>query len=249
MTVATTPRLFYTTTPSPCPYLPDRQERKVITELTGPDAGALHDRLSRAGFRRSHAIAYAPVCAGCHACIPIRIPVQRFTPDHAQRRVRRRLADITLMQIEPRATPEQYALFHAYQFNRHAMGDMAQMSFDEYRAMIEDSPVQTCLFEFRDRSDRLLCVSLVDKLSDGLSAVYTFFDTTDPSASLGTYSILSLIDESRARSLPYLYLGYWVKGSDKMAYKSRYHPAEIMTGGQWQPLDASTPIERSMPLF
>lgn len=236
MTVSTSPRLFYTTSPMPCPYLPGRQERKVITELTGPDALALHDRLSQAGFRRSHSIAYAPVCAGCQACVPIRVPVQRFITDRTQRRLLRRHAGMTIQEVPPQATAEQYELFKRYQASRHASGDMAQMSASDYRAMVEDSPVATSLHEFRDANGALLCVSLVDELSDGLSAVYTFFETTDPRASYGTFSILVLIEETKRRNLPHLYLGYWVRESDKMAYKARFQPAEIMRGGHWIPL-------------
>lgn len=237
MTVAaTTPRLFYTTSPAPCPYLPGRLERKVITELAGPDISALHDRLSRAGFRRSHSIAYAPVCAGCSSCIPIRIPVERFVPDRTQRRIGRRASTLEMTERPACATEEQFALFSAYQRGRHASGEMAQMGEQEYRAMVEDSPVDTSLFEFRNEAGALLCVSLVDRLSDGLSAVYTFFDTRDPRASLGTASVLRLIGEAQRRGLPYLYLGYWVRESPKMSYKSRFRPAEIMRLGEWRAL-------------
>lgn len=240
MTAAATPRLFYTTSPAPCPYLEGKLERKVITELAGSDIPALHDRLSRAGFRRSHGIAYAPVCAHCSACIPIRLPVAQFTPHRTQRRIQRRYADFSVNEVVACATDEQYALFHAYQFSRHRDGDMAGMGHAEFQSMVEDSPVQTSLFEFRDARDRLQIVSLVDTLSDGLSAVYTFFDTQDPRASFGTYSILRLIEETRQRGLPYLYLGYWVRESPKMAYKSGYRPAEIMRRGHWSLLEDNT---------
>lgn len=238
MTVSTThrPQLFYTTPPAPCPYLPGRVERKVITELSGSEANALHDRLSRAGFRRSHNIAYAPVCAGCHACVPIRIPVAAFQPDRTQKRTLRQHADLRIVETAARATSEQYALFNAYQNSRHEDGDMALMSFEDYRSMIESSPVETSLIEFRTPQDRLVCVSLIDRLSDGLSAVYTFFDPAEPHKSYGSHSILWLISYTTAQNLSFLYLGYWVRDSTKMAYKARYRPSEVMMSGHWERL-------------
>lgn len=230
------PQLFYTTEPSPCPYLPDRLERKVITELSGLEADDLHDRLSRAGFRRSHGIVYAPVCNGCQACIPIRIPVAEFEPDRTMRRLQRSLGDLSVSERPIIATMEQYELFQAYQERRHNDGDMALMGLDDYQAMIETSPVETSLFEFRTSDGQLVCVSLVDMLSDGLSAVYTFYSIDNPQRSYGTTSILWLLEETARREKTHLYLGYWVPGSPKMSYKSRFRPAEILRAGQWKRL-------------
>jgi arginine-tRNA-protein transferase len=164
------PQFFYTTAPLPCPYLPGRTERKVVTEITGPDAEPLHDRLSRAGFRRSHNIAYAPVCPGCNACVPIRIPVNDFAMDRSLRRVWKANADLSGTDMPARATSEQYQLFQRYQGARHAEGDMATMSFYDYRAMVEDTPIETSMVEFRDAEDRLVGACLTDRLGDGLSA-------------------------------------------------------------------------------
>src|SRR4051812_1821880 len=137
------PQFFYTTAPLPCPYLAGRTERKVVTEIAGPDAEALHDRLSRAGFRRSHNIAYAPVCPSCQACVPIRIPVATFQPDRTLRRVAKANALLEGFEVPARATPEQFQLFQRYQQARHGDGDMATMSFYDYRAMVEDTPIET----------------------------------------------------------------------------------------------------------
>jgi len=227
------PNFFYTTAPLPCPYLPDRTERKVVTELTGPEAEALHDRLSRAGFRRSHNIAYAPVCPNCKACVPIRIPVALFDPDRSLRRIARANADLTSRETPAVATAEQYHLFQRYQQARHGEGDMATMSFYDYRAMIEDTPIETFLAEFRDEAQRLVGCCLIDKLADGLSAVYSFFTPDADKRSLGTFAILALIERARAMGLPYVYLGYWVAESRKMAYKTRFQPCEILTNGAW----------------
>jgi arginyl-tRNA--protein-N-Asp/Glu arginylyltransferase len=147
------PNFFYTTAPLPCPYLPGRTERKVVTELTGPEAESLHDRLSRAGFRRSHNIAYAPVCPSCKACVPIRIPVAMFA--------RANIA-LTSREITATATVEQFQLFQRYQHARHGDGDMASMSFYDYRAMVEDTPIETFMTEFRDPAQRLMACCLVE---------------------------------------------------------------------------------------
>lgn len=235
------PQFFYTTAPQPCPYLPGQMERKVIADLNVPAADALHSRLSRVGFRRSHTLAYAPVCATCAACIPIRLPVARFTPDRTQKRTLRRNADLTATCTAPKATEEQYDLFTRYQSARHAEGDMADMNAEEYRGMIEDTTVQTMVVEFRDTTHQLLAVSLVDQLEDGLSAVYSFYEPAAPHRSLGSFAILALIRETERLGLPYLYLGYWVQKSRKMSYKSRYHPAEILSQGTWHTLDLDNP--------
>jgi len=230
------PQFFYTTAPLPCPYLPGRTERKIVTELSGTEAEALHERLSRAGFRRSHNIAYAPVCPGCQACVPIRVVSEEFTPDRTQRRILRANADLTVSEMPARATAEQFTLFQRYQKNRHADGDMAAMGYYDYRAMIEDTPISTGILEFRDAQDRLVGACLTDWLADGLSAVYSFFDTDEDKRSLGTFAVLWLIGRARSLGLPYVYLGYWVPESRKMAYKARFRPSEILISGAWHRL-------------
>ncbi len=230
------PQFFYTTAPLPCPYVPGRTERKVVTEITGPDADGLHDRLSRAGFRRSHNIAYAPVCPGCRACVPIRIPVATFQPGRTLRRIAQANRDIEGYDVPARATAEQFQLFQRYQQARHGDGDMATMSFYDYRAMIEDTPVETSVVEFRDMEDRLVGGCLADRLGDGLSAVYSYFAPELERRSLGTYAILWLISRARELELPYVYLGYWVADSQKMAYKARFRPSEVLVGGTWRTL-------------
>jgi arginine-tRNA-protein transferase len=236
------PQFFYTTAPLPCPYLPGRTERKIVTELSGTEAEALHERLSRAGFRRSHNIAYAPVCPGCQACVPIRVVSEDFTPDRTQRRILRANADLTVSEMPARATAEQFTLFQRYQKNRHADGDMAAMGYYDYRAMIEDTPISTGILEFRDAQDRLLGACLTDWLADGLSAVYSFFDTDEDKRSLGTFAVLWLIGRARSLGLPYVYLGYWVPESRKMAYKARFKPSEILISGAWHRLGESAEV-------
>lgn len=228
------PQFFYTTAPLPCPYVAGRTERKVVTEITGPDADALHDRLSRAGFRRSHNIAYAPVCPACQACVPIRIPVRTFQPDRTLRKIARANAEMESFLVSPRATPEQFQLFHRYQQMRHGDGDMATMGYYDYRAMIEDTPIQTMIVEYREPDQGLISVCLVDQLADGLSAVYSFFAPGLEKRSLGTYAVLWLIEHAKQLGLPYVYLGYWVPESRKMAYKSRFRPAEVLVQGAWR---------------
>ena len=231
------PQFFYTTAPLPCPYVAGRTERKVVTEIAGPDAEALHDRLSRAGFRRSPNIAYAPVCPAGNAGVPIRIPVARFQPGRTLRRILRRNAAVDGFEVPARATTEQYGLFKRYQQARHGEGDMASMSFYDYRAMIEDTPIETVLVEFRDPEDELIGVCLTDRLGDGLSAVYSFFAPEHAARSLGSFAILWLIERCRALGLPHVYLGYWVSDSRKMAYKARFRPSEILSMGAWRELE------------
>lgn len=230
------PQFFYTTAPLPCPYVPGRTERKLVTEISGPEAEQLHDTLSRSGFRRSHNIAYAPICLGCRSCVPIRICATGFQPDRSLRRIARVNEGLEGFEVPARATLEQFQLFQRYQQARHGEGDMAAMSFYDYRSMIEDTPIDTFLIEYRDSKDQLLSACLTDRLSDGLSAVYSFYAPGLPRRSLGTFIILCLIKRVKQLALPYVYLGYWVLESRKMAYKARFRPSEILINGAWRAL-------------
>jgi leucyl-tRNA---protein transferase len=230
------PQHFYRTAALPCPYVAGRIERKLITELTGQEATGLYNALSRAGFRRSHHLAYRPACAGCAACVPVRIPVAGFTPSRSLRRIERLHGDLAVRVAEPRATLEHYRLFSRYQRSRHAESDMASMTFGDFRAMVEDSPVLCRLLELRHDERGLLGTCLIDLLDDGLSAVYSFFDPDEPRRSLGTYLIMALIAEARRSGLPYAYLGYWIAESPKMSYKARFRPLEGLGPEGWRPI-------------
>jgi len=233
---------FFATVPVPCPYLAGRAERKLIVELGGRTAPAVYDELSRAGFRRSHRFAYRPACRACAACVPVRIAVERFSHTRSTRRVRNLNAALADRILAPRATAEQFRLFVAYQHSRHSDSDMAAMSYDDYRLMVEDSAVRTRVVELRDPEGALVAVSLIDRLDDGVSAVYSFFDPERERASLGTWCILWLVDECRRAGLPYVYLGYWVAESPKMAYKARFPALERLTEGRWIPFAAGSPV-------
>jgi leucyl-tRNA---protein transferase len=227
------PLTFLLTREAPCPYLPDRRERKLVTELTGPDAGQSYDLLSRAGFRRSHAVAYRPACQGCQACVPVRVPVAGFVPGRSLRRVARRNAHLVVALRPARATTEQFALFVRYLARRHGDGEMAGMGFADYRSMVEDTPVDSGMVELRNLDGNLVGCCLVDRSGDGLSAVYSFFDPDLAADSLGSYIVLRLIEEAKRRGLPYVYLGYWIATSRKMAYKIRFRPLEAFGSEGW----------------
>jgi len=231
-------RFFFATGLMPCPYLPGRLERRLVTELSGRNAAEIHDLLSLAGFRRSHDIAYAPACPDCSECKAVRVIADGFEPSRSMRRIERNNADLTPALLPPEATDEQFTLFSAYQAARHGSGEMARMDASDYRALVENSPVETQVVEFRDRDQKLIACCLVDRLSDGLSAVYSFFDPDQPQRSLGSLIILWCIEQTRRLNLPYAYLGYWIAGCRKMAYKARFQPIEVHTPNGWQRLGA-----------
>ncbi len=230
------PLPFLVTTEMPCPYVPGRSERKVVTELAGLRAAATYELLSRAGFRRSHSIAYRPACTGCAACVPVRVVAAAFQPGRSLRRIAARNADLGATVRPNRGTPEQYQLFTRYLESRHGDGEMVGMRFHEYRSMIEDSPIDTRLVEFRGEDGQLVACCLADWAADGISAVYSFFDTAESRRSLGSYVVMWLIDAARAEGLDYVYLGYWVRESHKMAYKTRFRPIEGFGPRGWHPL-------------
>ncbi|HYC05489.1 MAG TPA: arginyltransferase [Azospirillaceae bacterium] len=224
---------FFRSGPMPCPYLPGRIERKLFTRLSGPQAAEVNSTLSRAGFRRSHDIVYRPVCPGCNACVPVRIPVAEFAPNRTMRKIRKANTDLTFTPAPASATVEQYGVFAAYQDARHGDSDMSRMSLADYTAMVEEGRVDTLVFELRDAEGQLRGGLLTDRLADGYSAVYSFYDPADVRRSLGTQMILSLVEAARAANLPYVYLGYWIDGSRKMAYKARFRPLEQLSRDGW----------------
>jgi arginyl-tRNA--protein-N-Asp/Glu arginylyltransferase len=228
---------FYVTAPQPCPYLEGRMERKLFTALQGDQAERLNDALSKQGFRRSQNVLYRPSCADCQACYSARIRVADFEPTRSQARVIRRNRGLDRRATSPWATEEQFSLFRRYLDGRHADGGMADMDIFEFAAMIEETPIRSRLVEYHDRrggAEDLVAVCLTDVLDDGLSMVYSFFEPVREACSLGTYVILDHVALARELGLPYVYLGYWVPGSDKMGYKARFRALDVYRRGAWQ---------------
>jgi leucyl-tRNA---protein transferase len=240
---------FYLTAPSPCPYLPGREERKVFTHLVGEKAGELNDLLTHGGFRRSQSIAYRPACEGCRSCLSVRVIADEFRPSRSLRRVAAQNADIIGEMRASMPTSEQYSAFRAYLDSRHRDGGMADMTVLDYAMMVEDSHVDTRVVEYRRRdidsgftgrgSGPLYAVALTDVLSDGLSMVYSFYDPDYRARSLGTFMIIDHIARARRMGLPYVYLGYWVEGSKKMDYKGRFQPQQRLMPEGWTRADES----------
>ncbi len=221
----------------PCPYLDGLYERRLVTELSsGHNPRYLHETLSSVGFRRSHGMAYTPVCENCSACIAIRSVADRFKPNSSQRRIIRTNQQVIGIENDASATIERYDLFSAYQKERHPDSDMATMDYNDFRALVEETCVPTLIIDFYDtQSDELIAGCIVDVMDDGLSAVYSYFNPKRLNRSLGTFIILWLIDRARQIGLNYVYLGYWVSGSKKMEYKSKFQPLEYYNGKKgWQ---------------
>jgi arginine-tRNA-protein transferase len=245
MNTQTTPSpQFYLTAPATCPYLPNQMERKVFTHLVGPRAAEMNDLLTQGGFRRSQNIAYRPACESCRACVSVRILTERFAPTKSMKRVLSLNKDIVSSIHSSEPSTEQFSLFRRYLDHRHQSGGMSDMSALDYAIMVEDTHVNTRIIEYRTREPgsgidpskkgELLAVALSDLMSDGLSMVYSFFNPALEHRSLGTFMILDHVARTRALGLPHVYLGYWVDGSDKMGYKTRYNPQEHLTPRGWE---------------
>lgn len=227
------PRHFYRMPPRPCPYLPGRTEQNIFTELVGPDSRPIYDILTHAGFRRSHGIAYRPACPGCQACVPVRIVAREFEMSKSLKRIANRNADVTSDEAPPRASLEHYRLFSRYVTARHDDGEMADMTYIDYAAMVEESPLPSHLEEYRNDRGELIGACLTDRLSDGFSAVYSYFEPTLDDRSLGTLMVIDLVTKAQRERLSYVYLGYWIEGSRKMSYKTRFRPLEALGPGGW----------------
>ena len=234
---------FYLTAPSPCPYLAGKEERKVFTHLVGERAGELNNILTQGGFRRSQSIAYRPACEGCRACVSVRVVAKDFRPTQSMRRIMRRNTDVGSEMRIAVPTSEQYSIFRAYLDFRHRDGGMADMTVLDYAMMVEDSHIETRIIEYRVRErgpaqgkragGDLIAIALTDMLGDGLSMVYSFFEPDEAARSLGTFMVLDHIARAQRMGLAYVYLGYWVRGSRKMDYKSRFLPQERLQPDGW----------------
>ena len=231
---------FFVTSPSPCPYLPGKSERKVFTELKGPHADTLNDALGRIGFRRSQNVAYRPSCLDCSACVSVRVVAGEFRPSGTQRRTMKANADLVVTECRSWSTAEQYDLLRRYLSARHPGGGMMAMDDVDFADMVEHTPVTTGILEYREpspdgvRPGRLVGACLTDRQGDGLSMIYSFYDPDlEARPGLGNFIILDHIARAAEAGLDYVYLGYWVQGSARMQYKVRYRPLERLSRAGW----------------
>ena len=231
---------FFVTSPAPCPYLPGKSERKVFTELRGDNPDELNEALGRIGFRRSQTVAYRPSCLDCQACVSVRVAANEFRPSSSQKRTMKAHGDLVTTECRPWATAEQFELLQKYLSARHPGGGMTQMEESDFADMVEHTTVTSYVIEYREpgvgaEPGRLVGACLTEYQGDGLSMSYSFYDPEhEDRAGLGNYIILDHIQRAVANGLPYVYLGYWVEGAERMQYKVRYRPLERLTRGGWE---------------
>ncbi|MDF8333354.1 arginyltransferase [Novosphingobium cyanobacteriorum] len=248
---------FFVTSPAPCPYLPGRNERKVFTELKGPNADDLNDALGRIGFRRSQTVAYRPSCIDCTACVSVRVVANEFRPSSSQKKAIKQNQDLIVTACKPWSTSEQFELLQRYLAARHPGGGMATMDEMDFADMVEHTPVKSYVIEYREPNadgspGKLVGACLTDHQGDGLSMIYSFYDPHhETRTGLGTFIILDHILHATRIGLPYVYLGYWVEGSARMQYKVRYRPLERLGREGWtrfEPDEQASAIDRAVAL-
>ena len=224
---------FFITDPMPCPYIGGQMERKLFTHMAGDNANDINNNLTHAGFRRSQTIAYRPACDTCNACRSVRVDVAGFKPSRNMKRIMSANKDLTSAPLPPQTNREQYELLRRYLDARHRDGGMSDMSSFDYMAMVEETAVQTEICEYRDTQGALVACLLRDRMQDGISLVYSFFDPEKTTRSLGTFIILDQIRQAEAEKLPHIYLGYLIENCTKMSYKKRFMPLQILGPEGW----------------
>ena len=227
---------FFKTAPIECPYLPNRNEQLIFTHLNKANRNGMHSLMTHAGFRRSHGIVYRPNCIDCAECVPVRVRTKDFKLNKSQKRIFQRNIKIGSKLLPAVATKEHYELFLNYQRIRHSDGNMALMTFKEYQAMVEETPVNTKVLEYRENNNSLFAVALTDFIQGGLSMVYSFYRPNAERQSPGIWIILEHIHRAKTLRLPYVYLGYLIQDCSKMAYKEKFQPLEALSENKWTPI-------------
>ncbi len=223
--------IFLLTKATQCPYINSRIEKRLATDIS--NNSHLHDELSLSGFRRVENWMYRPACDNCSECKAYRIKVKEFKCSKSFKRVLNLNSNIKIDILPNKGTKEHFALFEKYQKSRHIGGSMSLMNYEEFKSMIEISPINSNLIEFREHKNNLIGVMLFDKQKDGLSAVYSFFNPKRKKNGIGNFMILELINQTKSINLNYVYLGYYIKNVVGMDYKKRFTPAQIYQDGKW----------------
>lgn len=244
MTSHLKPPEIFLSMPHPCSYLPGRTATSMFLDPRQPLDSRQYAAFMRLGFRRSGDLVYRPHCRDCNACIPVRIPVDRFRANRGQRRIWKRNQDLSVITRPPQFSQEHFDLYQRYQAMRHPGGGMDDPDPQKYINFLGSRHIDTVFYEMRWR-EKLLGLAVTDILPDGLSAVYTFFDPEETRRSLGVYAVLWQVEQAAAHQLPWLYLGYWIKECPKMSYKANYRPLEVFLNGHW--IQQSSPSHTTEP--
>jgi len=224
--------VFFMTKETQCPYLHNKSEKRLVTDLNNNPF--IFDELSLSGFRRIENWMYRPSCNSCNDCQSYRINLDNFNMTKSLKRVNKKNLNNKINLKNNLAKKEYFKLFSKYQNERHTGSSMSLMTYEEFQSMIETSPINTQILEFKTPYNKLIGVMLFDYQKDGLSAVYSFYDLDYQKDSLGSFMILELIKYSKKLNLDFVYLGYYIKNATRMNYKLKFKQGELYSEGKWK---------------
>ena len=219
--------------PRPCSYLPEQQaslENLLMQDVSAEE----YEHLLVRGWRRFGPVYFRPACAGCNACVSLRIPVDGFRPNRSQRRARAACAHLRVEVGKPQVDAARLALYRVWHAERELAREWnpSPITARDYSLQFSfPHPSAREVAWYDDGAQggpRLVGVGLCDETPRAWSAVYFFYDPAYAELSLGTANVVRQVELARERGIPHVYLGYRVQACASLRYKGSFRPHELL---------------------